>query len=355
MPPAVRIEARAWDDPRFGVMGRALGLHRDLALILLARVWAYQTEENATMLPADLFDAITGIDGAAAAAVKAGLADEVDGAIQPRGTADPGRLGWLEKKRRAAQLGGLARTRGERDQRGRFAGPGRDQLAGARAGARAGGLARAAGAARDSGGRMAGVQQSIFKGTHQPDSSQAPASGQPKSSPPVPVPVPTDLAPRSPGEDLEENTISKVQPWTGRGDVSAAPRRSLPSEESFRLADVLRQKLVQEKPDHALVLETRWKVLRPTWARELDVMLRRDKRSAKRAAEVLRWVFGEQEGEYRFVVESPKALRQKFDKLERAMARAAQRPQRGNGSYAIATGGDVDELLVPLERHRGKP
>ncbi len=124
MPPAVRIESKAWDDPRFTVMGKALGLDRDLVLIKFARVWAYQTEESASQVPLELFDAITGIDGSGEAAVAAGLADRLpDGMIRPRGT--EGRIEWLDQRReehaagRAA--GGRARAAtARRGERGRF-------------------------------------------------------------------------------------------------------------------------------------------------------------------------------------------------------------------------------------------
>jgi uncharacterized phage protein (TIGR02220 family) len=112
MPPAVRIESRAWDDPRFAVMGRILGVDRDLALVKFARVWGHQTERFRLEAPiyeisAQLVDAIAGVDGFAAAAVTADLAEQLpDGRIRPRGTA--GEIEWLAKKRIAAEKGGAA-------------------------------------------------------------------------------------------------------------------------------------------------------------------------------------------------------------------------------------------------------
>lgn len=122
MPPAVRIEAKAWDDPRFAIMGHQLRIDRDTALIKLARVWAYQTDEELDAVEPAVVDIIIGIPGAADAAVRARLAElREDGKLRLKGTTDPGRTDWLSRERRTKQLGGRARAAsGTRDDMGRF-------------------------------------------------------------------------------------------------------------------------------------------------------------------------------------------------------------------------------------------
>lgn len=107
MPPAIRIEAKAWDDPRFDCIGKTLGIHRDLALILMGRVWSYQTEENARHLSPRRVDLIAGIDGFADAALTAELMEGLaDGCVRPKGT--DGRIEWLAEKRKNSRKGGRA-------------------------------------------------------------------------------------------------------------------------------------------------------------------------------------------------------------------------------------------------------
>ena len=133
----------------------------------------------------------------------------------------------------------------------------------------------------------------------------------------------------------------------------SARRPSPPSVEAEELADLLRQQLIAQKPDHVLAKAERWKTTRPTWSRELGAMLKADDRKPARAAALIRWLFGDQGGsEFRFVVESPKALRQKWDRIDSAMSRPPAR-RRPNGSYnSIATGADEDPVLNPRPRNR---
>lgn len=135
-------------------------------------------------------------------------------------------------------------------------------------------------------------------------------------------------------------------------DLEGSPpaRRAVPPVEAERLADLLRQQLVAQKPDHALSKEAKWKTTRPTWSRDLGALLRTDGRSAARAAQLIRWVFGDQGGsEYRFVIESPKALRVKWDRVELAMSR----PVRRVNGEPMAKGSDEDPILEsPRRRHQ---
>jgi hypothetical protein len=145
--------------------------------------------------------------------------------------------------------------------------------------------------------------------------------------------------------DHDHDRESKVLPKTRRRPSPSA-RHAVPVE-AEQLADLLRQQLVAEKTDHILSRAERWRTTRTTWAEAMALMLRVDGRSPARAAALIRWVFGDQSGaEKRFVVESPKALREKWDRIETAM----NRPRRVNGTPP-ATGGDEDPILEPRRRH----
>jgi hypothetical protein len=116
--------------------------------------------------------------------------------------------------------------------------------------------------------------------------------------------------------------------------VRASPRTPTPG--GSELSAFLRDLLVAEKPDHALSRAEGWTAARQAkWGRVCDLILGRDARSLSRAKEILTWVFGDQGGaECRFVVESPDALRRKWDKLDRACGgttspRSGQTVERG--------------------------
>lgn len=110
MPPPVRIEAKAWDDPRFAIMGRQLQVDRDLVLIKLARVWAHLTEEGLETIEPAVIDILTGLSGCAEAALRARLAEmQPNGQLRLSGTGGP-RTNWLRQRRLAGRLGGRARA-----------------------------------------------------------------------------------------------------------------------------------------------------------------------------------------------------------------------------------------------------
>lgn len=56
---------------------------------------------------------------------------------------------------------------------------------------------------------------------------------------------------------------------------------------------------------------------RERWAKQLAEMVSRDHRNWDDVAVVIRWVFHEQRGEYRFIVDCPEALRKKWDAIDR--------------------------------------
>lgn len=108
---------------------------------------------------------------------------------------------------------------------------------------------------------------------------------------------------------------------------------------ALELADELREAIVTDSPGHELA--TRWtEAKRTAWARELDRMLRLDGRksdgtkgrSPDQVRYAIRWLFGDQMGsDARFVVESPTALRKKFDRIA-GQIRNQQRANQANAS-----------------------
>lgn len=117
----------------------------------------------------------------------------------------------------------------------------------------------------------------------------------------------------------------RTVPYTSRdpsdhssGVEEVRPEKPLDAD-GLVLADLLRGYLVAEKPNH-LLAGPAWTSRRASWAKQMAPIARR--RTRELAAEVLAWVFGDQGGsEFRFRVDSPKALADKFDKLELAMRR----------------------------------
>jgi hypothetical protein len=120
----VRIEARAWTDPRFATLARLLGLERsEFALILCAKIWSWQTENYTVETPTDVVDAdtlesILGPSGPAAL-VRAKLADETPDGYRMRGT--EGQIEWHAGISEKRQRAGRARAvKAKRDALGRL-------------------------------------------------------------------------------------------------------------------------------------------------------------------------------------------------------------------------------------------
>lgn len=114
MPPAVRIESKAWDDPAFAVLAMRIGWpDADMAIIKCARVWAHATEQNDPTIPTVEVDAIARTPGFALHMVAARLADVSDKnseAIVLRGATgkNRNRISWLATKRKNSRKGGSA-------------------------------------------------------------------------------------------------------------------------------------------------------------------------------------------------------------------------------------------------------
>jgi hypothetical protein len=106
------IEAKAWTDIRFATLARLLELaDADHAIIRTARLWSWQTEHYTPEAPTyvvdvDTIESTLGVVGAAAALVRARLAEETPDGYRICGTV--GRIEWLWKKKQSSILGGEA-------------------------------------------------------------------------------------------------------------------------------------------------------------------------------------------------------------------------------------------------------
>lgn len=106
----MRIEARAWNDPRYATLARLQGFaDADHALIKCARIWAWQTASYSPDNPTyavdqDTIESILG-PGGAASLVRAKLAEETPEGYRMKGT--EGQIEWrsaiTEKRQRAGQ------------------------------------------------------------------------------------------------------------------------------------------------------------------------------------------------------------------------------------------------------------
>jgi hypothetical protein len=172
----VRIEAAAFGDPRFELLGQLCGYNRHEALGRMACLWSLCTDRQEPSVDRVIVSACLGPAGPDAI-VSAGLGEvQADGRVRVRGSA---RLDWLANKRAAAKEGGKAR----------------------------------AGAARDNGGRYQ-PPTSQTPATDQPDASHRPARRQPQSalappdsSPLVLVPV-LSLSP----EEKDQRAQARTRP-----------------------------------------------------------------------------------------------------------------------------------------------
>jgi uncharacterized phage protein (TIGR02220 family) len=104
----VRIDRKAWTDPRIKLLAAALEWHRHRVIGALAEVWAHCTEEETETLRPEVIDAIAEQLGFGRAMVCAELADADNERIRVRGTR--GRIEWLSDRRAAASKGGKQRA-----------------------------------------------------------------------------------------------------------------------------------------------------------------------------------------------------------------------------------------------------
>lgn len=168
-----------------------------------------------------------------------------------------------------------------------------------------------------------------------PDGCDPPEGGSPQ--------LPGESSP--PGQPGPEPPLSP--PGKPKGKRKPKPERPPPSAEALKLADYLRTLLLRAKPDHRIG-KRKWgdsDAQRNSWGRELDLMHTADGREWRRSAELVRWVFTEQRGDARFVVESAAALRTKWDRLD-----SASKNPRTDGYTAAELAAMADAMEAEDER-----
>lgn len=112
MSASVRIEAKAYTDPNFGILAGILGLADNLhALIKVSQIWAWQTEEYSPdeptyVVPVEIVEHFLG-RGAGEALVRSRLAYSEPTGFRMRGS--EGRIEWLWAKRENGKRGGRPR------------------------------------------------------------------------------------------------------------------------------------------------------------------------------------------------------------------------------------------------------
>ncbi len=114
-------------------------------------------------------------------------------------------------------------------------------------------------------------------------------------------------------------------------DRNVAAKAAKVPERAWKAADYLRD-LVLEDDSSALVGKQPWgeddrSGWRLGWANDIRLMVERDGRTYEQIAETLRFVFREQSGNARFVVQSADALRDKWDRIQAVRRNKSAAPQ----------------------------
>ena len=147
--------------------------------------------------------------------------------------------------------------------------------------------------------RMRRVRANKGRTSQEPDSTPAPAPAPAPAPNPEPVPVP--------GKESVPRRNTHVR----------APRRE-PSPEAVRVAEYLRDAIIEHSPDHACGLNG----AHEKWAVELDRAIRRDKRSSEDLCAAVDFAHRRRDQPFwRPNIQSGKKLRAKFDILKSQAAR----------------------------------
>lgn len=160
----------------------------------------------------------------------------------------------------------------------------------------------------------------------------------------------TGIATANPSASASSTPIPNTDPATPAGAPAglldevkekarkhAADRAAKIPDRAWKAADYLREQVLADDPAALVHLElwgdevrTGWRL---KWADEIRLMVARDGRTYEQIAEVLRYVFREQTGTKRFIVQSADALREKFDAIQ--AVRRNHRPEKPTKPAAI--------------------
>ena len=304
------IEGFAYDDYRFGLLAHHLGLPKaECALGLISRVWSWQTENYQPDRPTYIVDPITidvlmGMHGASEALVKAHLAEHHPDGLRIRGAV--GRIEWLWKNRHNAPSGGRARHCNPDDN---------DHPPGMPPG--------------NPGGNPPGSDcRSSGSKILVPDLDLSPSGDLPLSAD-LPPPEDPNYVGTSGALDSEQLRAYKAvaEPKVAAARAAKAARVH---ERAWKAADYFRDLVLEEYPQ-AAIGRRKWEGttgIRLEWAYLIHLLVSQDKRTFEQIADVLDWLFHKQPaGRHRFVVQSPDALRSKWDRIE-ANRRIQSSPER---------------------------
>jgi len=132
--------------------------------------------------------------------------------------------------------------------------------------------------------------------------------------------------------------------------ISSQSHPSAPSQEACRLAQVLKDEILRNKPDFRISPSELQR-----WVHTADRMIRLDKRDPQRIAELIRWA--QQDEFWMANVLSMDKLRQKFDQLEMKCAEterrsqgAVPRPERLDGYTPASV--SIREAIIRREASR---
>jgi len=293
----VRIEAKAWTDPRFVLLGHLAGIDKWSARDRTAFVWSHLTEEDLRILPAAMIDALAELQGFAGHLVAAGLGELVDGGVRLKG-ADDERVGWRAKRQEAGRLGGLAKA--------------------ARASVDAPQLSKAS---------KTGSNAS-------PEPSKTVAKTYPLS-------LSLSLSPSLTQEDpeREDSPLSREAPAAPAAPVAEKPRRAAPEPpaEAMELAGYLLEAIRAHTPDYQV------QGTLAGWGREIDLAMRIDGRTADQLRAVVDYAHRSPEPFWRSNLLSGTKLRAKFDAVE------IQRRERGSRAGPAGAPRGVDRY-AEIER-----
>lgn len=120
--------------------------------------------------------------------------------------------------------------------------------------------------------------------------------------------------------DADAPPVSSLADVKRKTDEAVADKADKIPERAWKAADYLRALVVQEDPN-AAVARTPWgdhvrSGVRLGWADDIRLMVERDKRTYEQIAEVLQFLFKEQTGEAKFIVQSTDSLRKKWDRIQ---------------------------------------
>jgi hypothetical protein len=129
-------------------------------------------------------------------------------------------------------------------------------------------------------------------------------------------------------------------------DENPSPRTvKPPSEEAVALASLLRERIVQNNPT---ARTSEGQPIR--WAREADVMMRRDNRSPEQIRQLIEW--SQQDEFWKTNILSMGKLREKFDQLT---VRRSTTPQKGSNNGKATVGDNARITLETMRVAAAKP